>query len=309
MNDRQASHSVLMIRPAAFRSNPETAASNAFQDPDAMPASQAADEALAEFDAAVQVLRQAGVEVCVVDDTEQPSKPDAVFPNNWLTTHADGTVVLYPMMAPSRRTEVRRDVVDQLGSKFGFTVRRVLDLSARADDGRYLEGTGSMVLDRRACVAYACRSPRTDEPVLHEFCTAMGFRPFLFDAVDADGVPVYHTNVLMWIGGDIAAACLDALPDCDERASLGASLQQGGRALIELDLSQMSAFAGNALELRDAEGRAVIAMSETAHAAMTPSQLEKLHAHAKIVTVAVPSIERNAGGSIRCMLAEIFLPR
>lgn len=309
MDKLQTADTVLMIRPAAFRSNPETAATNAFQDMTAMPAAEAADAALAEFEAAVTALENAGVGVCVVDDTVQPSKPDAVFPNNWLSTHQDGTVVLYPMMAPSRRPEVRRDVVDALQDRFGFRVERVVDLSTHADSGRFLEGTGSMVLDRVARVAYACRSPRTDDSVLHEFCIAMDFEPFVFDAADADGVPIYHTNVQMWIGERVAAACMDAITDTVRRDELRTALLASGRELVELSLAQMAAFAGNALELRGSDGEAVIALSASAHAVMTESQLDLLRAHARLAVAGVPSIERSAGGSIRCMLAEIFLPR
>lgn len=308
MSDRQATHSVLMIRPAAFRSNPETAASNAFQDPGAMPAAQAAAAALPEFETVVSALQIAGVQVCVVDDTQQPPKPDAVFPNNWMSTHDDGTVVLYPMMAPSRRLEVRDDVVDLLEREFGFRVARVLDLSGHAEEGRFLEGTGSMVLDRENGIAYACRSPRTDKRVLDEFCSELGYRPFLFDAVDADGVPIYHTNVQMWIGERVAAACFDAVNDLQARDALRDSLLASGRELLALDLAQMAAFAGNALELRGHGDEAVIAMSSAAHGVLTESQLDTLRAHADIVATSIPTIELNAGGSIRCMLAEIFLP-
>ena len=305
----QTTDTVLMIRPAAFRSNPETAASNAFQDTDAMPAEEAAVYALAEFDTAVAALRNMGVTVCVVDDTPTPPRPDAIFPNNWLSTHEDGTAVLYPMQAPSRRLEVRPDILDVLQDNFGYRINRVLDLTPWATRGRFLEGTGSMVLDRSHRIAYACRSPRTHPQVLEVFCEELGFRPVLFDAQDGEGMAIYHTNVQLWIGERVAAACLSAVQSDTERTALQEALLGSGRELLELSQEQMAAFAGNMLELCSADGNHVLAMSASAHAALSEAQIDILRGYAEIAVAGIPSIERCSGGSFRCMLAEIFLPK
>lgn len=304
----QVTDAVLMIRPAAFRSNPQTAASNAFQDTGALPAAAAHEQAEQEFDAAVDALVAAGVTVHVFDDTPEPRRPDAIFPNNWISTHADGTVVVYPMQAPNRRAEVRRDIVAALAADLGYRVDRVLDLTPWADRERFLEGTGSMVLDRVNRVAFAANSLRTDREVLDAFATELDYRPVLFDARDRDGVPIYHTNVMMWIGTTFAAVCLDAVSDGTERQLLR-DLAGTGRELIELDFAQVSAFAGNALELRAADGVPVLALSRSAHDSLTPGQREALFGRMRAAVADISAIEACSGGSFRCMIAEIFLPR
>lgn len=306
---QQATDTVMMIRPARFRSNPETAASNAFQDTSALPDQRAQEAALREFEGAVKSLQTAGVDVCVMEDEPEPLRPDAIFPNNWITTHPDGTVVLYPMLAESRRTEVRPGLVDALRSQYGFAARRVLDLTAWVQQGKFLEGTGSMVLDHFARVAYACNSPRTDRAVLEAFCAELDYEPVMFDAVDAEGIPVYHTNVMMWIGTKLAGVCLEAIPDAGQRALLRERLAASGRDILELSQQQVLAYAGNMLELRTRDGASVMAMSASAHGALTAPQLEIIHGHATPVAADIASIEVCAGGSLRCMLAEVFLPR
>lgn len=305
---RQATGAVLMIRPAAFRSNPQTAASNAFQDTDALPAAVAHEQAAQEFDAAVDALVAAGVTVHVFDDTPEPSRPDAIFPNNWISTHADGTVVTYPMQAPNRRAEVRPDIVAALSADLGYRVDRILDLSPWAGRDRFLEGTGSMVLDRVNRVAFAANSPRTDREVLEVFSGELGYRPVLFDARDRDGIPIYHTNVMMWIGTRVAAVCLDAIADEAERAIVRESAASG-RTLVELDFAQVSAFAGNALELRAADGVPVLAMSRSAYDSLEPAQRDVLFDGVRAAVADIGAIEACSGGSLRCMIAEIFLPR
>lgn len=304
----QTTNAVLMIRPAAFRSNPQTAASNAFQDTGALPAAAAHERAGPEFDAAVDALVAAGVTVHVFDDTPEPSRPDAIFPNNWISTHADGTVVTYPMQAPNRRAEVRADIVTSLSADLGYRVDRVLDLTPWADRDRFLEGTGSMVLDRLNRVAFAANSLRTDREVLDAFATELDYRPILFDARDRDGVPIYHTNVMMWIGTGCAAVCLEAIADESERRIVR-DLAGTGRKLIELDFAQVSAFAGNALELRATDGAPVLALSRSAHDALEPGQREVLFDGTRAAIADIGSIEACSGGSLRCMIAEIFLPR
>jgi hypothetical protein len=303
----QCAAAVLMVRPAAFGVNPETAASNAFQS--LAPAGGRDREfAMAEFDGAVAALQRAGVEVRVVDDTAEPPSPDAVFPNNWLSLHHDGTAVLYPMLSPLRRRERRRDVLAALEAQ-GFVLRRVLDLSGWEASGQFLEGTGSMVLDHRGRVAYACLSPRTCSRPLAQFCAELGYEAHAFRASGPAGEDLYHTNVLMSVAQDFSVACLDAVDDAAERRRLRERLAGGGRELVELDRSQMNAFAGNMLALHPAGGAPLVAMSATAWQALRPDQRRRLERHGGIVTAALPTIERCGGGSLRCMLAEVFLPR
>jgi len=298
-----------MIRPASFASNPQTFASNRFQTaPLEQDGAGARQLARAEFDALASALTRAGVTVHVFEDTPEPVKPDAVFPNNWFSTHEDGTVVLYPMLAPNRRTERRFDVLEELHSRAGFHVRATIDLSYRELEGKYLEGTGSLVLDRRHRIAYACLSPRTDLDVLGEFGQRLDYEIVAFDAADASGAPIYHTNVLMSVGTRFAAVCSDAI-HASLRTAILALLETTGHRLVQLSFEQMQAFAGNMLELRSRSGDPVIALSETAWQSLDPSQRSALEAYGSIVSVPIPTIERLGGGSVRCMLAEVFLPR
>ena len=303
----QCASTVLMVRPAAFGANPETAASNAFQSASVTTPAER-DAALAEFDAVAEALDRGGIEVIVVDDLPEPPKPDAVFPNNWLSLHHDGTAVLYPMLSPLRRRERRRDVIAAVEAR-GFAVRRVLDLTAWESSELFLEGTGSMVLDHAARIAYACLSPRTHERPLARFATELGYATHAFRASGPRGEDVYHTNVLMCVGEGFATACLEAVVDPVERRRLADSLSAGGHDLVELDRAQMDAFAGNMLALRSAQGVPVVAMSTTAWNALDAGQRESLGRHGELLTAALPTLERHGGGSLRCMLAEVFLPR
>lgn len=303
----QCASTVLMIRPAAFGSNPETAASNAFQST-GLPGPRDREFALAEFDGAAAALERAGVEVIVVDDIEEPPRPDAVFPNNWISLHHDGTVALYPMLSPLRRHERRRDVVALLESR-GFGLRRVLDLSGWESDGLYLEGTGSMVLDHRLRLAYVAESPRSSPRPLARFCEELGYVPRLFHAAGPDGEPVYHSNVVMCIGEGFAAACLAAVGDAAQRRRLEADLRQGERELLVLQPAQMNCFAGNMLALRTTGGQPVVALSAAAWQSLDAAQRRLLERQGSVVTAPLPTIERVGGGSLRCMLAEVFLPR
>lgn len=306
--DSQLASAVLMIRPARFESNPMTAASNVFQGQNsATPAAQQA-AALREFDGLVKELRDAGIHVVVVDDTPEPHTPDSIFPNNWVSFHADGKVLMYPMEAPNRRTERRTDIIDKLGSELGFQVREVIDLSGHEDEGHFLEGTGSMVLDRVNKVAYACLSSRTQLDPLGDFAQRMGYEVVAFDAVDRRGVPIYHTNVLMNVGETIAVICLDAIPQEAQRHAVLDRLQNSGRQVVNLSFDQLDAFAGNMLELRNEHGERVLAMSSQAWESLDEDQRDVLGANRKIVSAAIDNIESSAGGSVRCMLAEIHLP-
>lgn len=303
----QCAAAVLMVRPMAFAGNPETAASNAFQSAAQISAKEQA-AARMEFDSLAAALERAGVEVLCVNDTPDPPKPDACFPNNWLSLHHDGTAVLYPMLSPVRRRERRPELLTEIQAQ-GFEILRVLDLADWEDRGAHLEGTGSMVLDHRSRVAYACPSPRTHREVLLAFAGELGYAPVSFEATGPAGEPLYHTNVLMCIGEGFATVCAEAIVDPGQRAQLVEALAATGRELLLISRAQMSAFAGNMLALATRSGSRVIALSATAWAALDAGQRRALERHGEIVAAAVPTVERYGGGSVRCMLAEVFLPR
>ena len=309
VQEPQLASAVLMIRPVQFVSNPLTAASNHFQGKsDKTPVEQNAS-AQQEFDVLASALRDAGVFVVVVDDTAEPHTPDSVFPNNWVSFHADGRVVLYAMEAENRRTERRPEILELLGTEFGFGISEVIDLSGHERAGHFLEGTGSLVLDRLNRVAYACLSSRTQLDPLGDFAQRMDYEVLAFDAVDRNGEPIYHTNVMMSVGEEIAAICTDAIARDDQRAAVVESLIDSGRELLFLSFDQLDAFAGNMLELRDANGGRVVAMSQQAFDSLDAAQLALLQANGAIVTADIATIEASAGGSVRCMLAEIHLPK
>jgi hypothetical protein len=309
---RQCADAVLMVRPAAFDYNPETAASNRMQRPAATGDASPREAARGEFAQLVLALQGEGVRVCVVDDTAQPPKPDAVFPNNWISFHPDGTVVLYPMLSAIRRRERRDDIVAAVSAELGFEVRRTLDLTAYERDGKYLEGTGSLVLDHAARVAYACRSPRTDATVLEHWGRELGYEIEPFEATDAAGVPLYHTNVLMCIGTNFVVVGADAIAPGDRDRVL-ARLAASGREIVRVGHDAVAAFAGNMLELAswdEALGDcSVLVMSASARASLDRDTYARLAGCVdNVVAVPIPTIERLGGGSVRCMLAEVFAP-
>ncbi len=307
--ESQLASTVLMIRPTRFERNELTAESNAFMDDVSAPPAVQQARAADEFEAVVKALEQAGVNVVVVDDTLEPHTPDSVFPNNWISFHADGRVVLYPMEAPNRRTERRSDVLDTLHDVHGFRVGEVVDLSSHEDDGRFLEGTGSLVLDRTNHVAYACLSSRTHLDPLGEFAQKLDYDVVAFDAVDRDGTPIYHTNVLMALGEAFAVICLGTIRDAAQREAVVSHLEAGGRRIIELDLDQLERFAGNMLELRAGDGARVLALSRQAADSLRPEQRAELESGIDRFAVAdISTIEATSGGSVRCMLAEVHLP-
>lgn len=310
MAEQQSSSDILMIRPVRFSGNPQTSPSNRFQQL-GNPADPAAiqERALAEFVGLADALMRAGVQVHVFDDTAEPHTPDSIFPNNWVSFHADGTVVLYPMLAPNRRLERRMDLLEALHAQHGFHIARTIDLSHRETQGKFLEGTGSLVLDRINRVAYACLSPRTDMDVLGEFGQRLDYEIAAFEAVDADGAAIYHTNVLMSVGTRFAAVCADCI-EAGRRKPIVEMLRSGGRAIVALSYAQMQSFAGNMLELRTQDGAYVVAMSETARATLSTEQASIIEQGAgPIVSSPISTIERLGGGSVRCMLAEVHLPR
>jgi len=309
MHEPQSAAAVLMIRPARFGFNPETAASNALQQPPAAAQRAAVQSAaLAEFDAVAATLRAAGVAVYVAADAPEPAKPDAVFPNNWVSFHRDGRVVLYPMQAPSRRAERREELVAEVAHAGGFRVSGTLDLSYREAQGQFLEGTGSLVLDRAARVAYACLSPRTDLDVLGDFAQRLDYDPVAFEAFDQEGRPIYHTNVLMAVGSRFAVVCAEAIAEPRQRGEIRSRLEATGHEIVEITHTQMRAFAGNCLELAARGGNAIV-LSQTAWKAFDAGQRAILERHGAILPVAIPTIERVGGGGVRCMLAEIHLPK
>ncbi|HEV7607500.1 MAG TPA: arginine deiminase-related protein [Steroidobacteraceae bacterium] len=308
-----------MVRPKHFGYNPQTAATNRFQKPgfqqpgaEGRAAAEVAERALREFDAFAAALAAEGVAVCVAPDSDAPPKPDAVFPNNWVSFHANGTVVLYPMHAENRRAERRQEIIDTAVRETGFELRRILDLTAHEKEGRFLEGTGSLVLDHPARVAYACLSPRTDEAVAREWAREMGYTLELFAAADESGTPIYHTNVLMHVGTRIAVVALDAIAVAD-RGRVEQRLRASGRDLVAIDHAEMRAFAGNMLEVGSWDEYlgdfTILVMSETArHALATPKYVRLYSSVDAVLAVPLDVIERHGGGSVRCMLAEVFLP-
>ncbi len=298
-----------MIRPARFESNPLTAESNRFQGKtSATPAEQQA-QALTEFDALVVALGDNGINVIVVDDTAKPHTPDSIFPNNWVSFHADGRVVLYPMEASNRRTERRVDIVESMGSEHGFHLSEIVDLSHHEKNEHYLEGTGSMVLDRVNRIAYACLSTRTQMDALGDFAQRMDYDVVAFDALDRDGAPIYHTNVLMNIGEKVAVICSEAIARDDQREAVLERLSDTGHEIVNLSYDQMDAFAGNMLELRTNGGERLIAMSQQALESLNETQLAILNENGGVLSAPIDNIESSAGGSVRCMLAEIHLPQ
>jgi hypothetical protein len=305
----QSAADVLMIRPVRFAGNPQTSASNRFQltSPGAPDEVQAA--ALREFEAMVRSLRETGVNVHVFEDTPDPHTPDSIFPNNWVSFHADGTIVLYPMLAENRRLERRSELLNELSARRGFRVAQLIDLTQYEQQGKFLEGTGSLVLDRAGRVAYACISPRTDLDVLGDFAQRLDYEIVAFEAFDAAGAPIYHTNVLMCIGARFAAICSACIRE-DERAAVVDALRTTGHEIVDLSMEQLAAFAGNMLELRTPASGTVIAMSARAYDALTAQQRSVLEAcGGPIVATPIPTIETHGGGSVRCMLAEIHLPK
>jgi hypothetical protein len=304
----QTTRNLFMVRPAHFGPNAQTAVSNVFQQSGEHPSTLLEAAALNEFDGMVDCLRAAGVHLIVVDDTEIPVKPDAVFPNNWITTHANGDVFLFPLEASNRRAERRMDIVDAFAADYGFAVGRVTDLSAHECEGRFLEGTGSMVLDRVHRVAYVTPSTRTHPELLRDFALEAGYEACAFDTLDDGGRPIYHTNVMMAIGERFVVICGAAIADSRQREAVMQRLAGTGRRIIDITMEQMVAFAGNLLEVRGKADEPLIVLSQTAHNVLTDRQRALLQDFGNLLPVSISTIERVGGGSVRCMLAEIFLP-
>lgn len=299
---------VMMIRPAHFGFNEETAANNAFQRHETQ-RSQAEVEVQArtEFDAFVRRLQASDIRVKVIADTAEPVKPDAVFPNNWISFHANGKIITYPMFSSIRRQERRPDIVQSIQKEFGY--KTVVDYSHWEKDGKFLEGTGSMLFERREGWAFACVSPRTHPDLFKLFCREQGFQPVLFEAEDGQGQLIYHTNVMMAMGETYAVICLDAIPGSSDREKVTSSLKKSGKSIIEISLEQVNSFAGNMLLVRNKHGIRYLIMSEQAFLSLNSSQINLLEKDVSILQAPIYTIEKLGGGSVRCMLAEVFLPK
>ncbi|MFC3559950.1 citrulline utilization hydrolase CtlX [Pedobacter jamesrossensis] len=293
-----------MIRPVDFKFNEQTAGNNKFQV--ASNETNVQKLALEEFDGFVALLRKNEVDVTVVDDTLQPETPDSIFPNNWVSFHDDGSVYLYPMFSENRRQERRSEIIEGLKEK--FEVNHITDISFYENQVAFLEGTGSMVLDRINKIAYACLSVRTDEEVLNNFCMLSGYNPISFQAVDGSIFPIYHTNVMMCIGDKFAVICMDSIPDVEEKEKVAISLIDSGKEIIEISLEQMNRFAGNMLQVTNTKGESLLVMSEQAYLSLNAEQIAQLEKYSRIIYAPIYTIEKNGGGSARCMLAEIHLP-
>lgn len=308
----QTTSHILMIRPVAFGFNEQTAVDNHYQvEAGREQAEDIHRRALAEFDRFVQMLTEAGVEVTVVNDTLDPHTPDSIFPNNWVSFHDDGTVILYPMCAPNRRQERRMDIIERLKSQ-GFRVSQVIDMSGSETEGRFLEGTGSLVLDRENMVAYACLSQRTNEDLVAQWAAQTGFAPVTFDAVqEVDGayLPIYHTNVMMSVGSELAVVCAESVMDGLQREEMLAALKATGKHIVLISMEQKASFAGNMLEVSSSDGRPLMVMSTQAFESLAEGQRAVIGKYCDILHSDIRTIETHGGGSARCMMAEVFLPR
>ncbi|OYQ43241.1 citrulline utilization hydrolase CtlX [Flavobacterium aurantiibacter] len=309
---RQSTDTLLMIRPVAFRMNEQTAVNNYYQKviDGLLPATVNA-KAQEEFDAFVSKLEAAGIRVIVVNDTVEPDTPDSIFPNNWVSFHDNGDVVLYPMFAENRRLERREDILDEIENA-GFVIEEIMDYTAAEEDNFFLEGTGSLLLDRINKIAYCALSPRADEELFIEFCEDFDYAPVIFEAFQTvDGVrkQIYHTNVIMCLGTDFAVLCADCIDDKQERKHVLEQLRNSGKEVVLISEDQVNNFAGNMLEVTTADGKRYIVMSEAARTSLRPAQIQILEKYGVILSSSLDTIEACGGGSARCMMAEVFLPK
>ncbi|PQJ82530.1 citrulline utilization hydrolase CtlX [Polaribacter glomeratus] len=308
----QATNSILMIRPVNFRMNEQTAVNNYYQKvlKDLLPAT-VNQKAQQEFDAFVEKLRSFGVEVVVVSDTKELDTPDSIFPNNWVSFHADATVAMYPMFAVNRRLERREDILEEL-EKNGFLIENIVDYTSAEDEQVYLEGTGSMILDRENKKAYCALSPRADEDLFIEFCEDFEYTPVIFTSyqtVENKREAIYHTNVMMCVAETFAVVCLSSIDDKTERKNVLKSLKEDKKQVIEITEEQVNNFAGNMLQVKGANDELFLVMSQAAHDCLTQSQKSQINRHCKIISSSLDTIEACGGGSARCMMAEVFLPK
>ena len=307
----QTTNTILMIRPINFRKNEQTAVNNYFQEDIDLRNAEINKKAQEEFDGFVFKLKSFGVNVVVVSDTAESDTPDSIFPNNWISFHADGTVGLYPMFAENRRLERRDDILIEL-EKSEFTIENIVDYTSAEDEGLFLEGTGSIILDRLNNKAYCALSDRADENLFIEFCEDFEYTPIVFVAnqtVKGDRAVIYHTNVMMCVAETFAVICLDSIDDKSEKKNVLKHLKEDGKQVIEITEAQMHSFAGNMLQVRGEKDEKFLVMSKTAHDSLTQSQVAKINNHCKIISSSLETIETCGGGSARCMMAEVFLPK
>lgn len=304
----QTTNTILMIEPVAFGFNDQTAENNYFQQKDFHPETDIQQLALAEFNGMVETLRANGVNVLVVKDTEQPHTPDSIFPNNWISFHEGGQVVLYPMFAPNRRPERRKDIIEYV-STHGSPVNNVDDFTFWEEKKLYLEGTGSMVFDRENKIAYAALSERTDKTVFLQFCSVFGFKPVYFHAnqsVEGKLLPIYHTNVMMCVADKYALICTNAIDNDEELIRVYDQLEQSGKEIIPISRQQMHNFVGNMLQVENTDGKLLLVMSQTAFDSLNDHQIYRLKSYNELIVIPIPTIEKTGGGSVRCMMAEVF---
>ena len=309
---QQITDTILMVRPINFRMNEQTAVNNYYQKVlDNITPQTVQQQALQEFDAFVKKLQSVGIKVVVVQDTKEPDTPDSIFPNNWISFHESGDVALYPMFAENRRLERREDVLELLENE-GFHIENIVDYTSAEEEDIFLEGTGSLLLDRKNGKAYCALSPRADEELFIEFCEDFEFTPVVFTAyqtVDGKRMPIYHTNVIMCLGEDFAVICLDCIDDKTERKNVLKNLKEDGKEVIAITEEQVVQFAGNMLHVKNSEGKRFIVMSNAAYQSLTKEQLQKLEKHGELLYNSLDTIEACGGGSARCMMAEVFLPK
>ncbi|WKN29611.1 arginine deiminase-related protein [Porifericola rhodea] len=309
----QLTDTILMIRPVKFGYNAETATNNLYQKKqEEQTAESIQHKALTEFNQFVDKLQAAGLSVITIDDTISPSKPDSIFPNNWISTHDDGTIVTYPMWATSRRKERREDIIEKLQS-LGYSAGRRVDYARFESEEQFLEGTGSMILDREHKIAYACVSPRTHKELFAAFCEEFGYKAVLFTASQTtrEGKlsEIYHTNVMMSVGENIAIICDETIRNAEERNRVLQTLKNTGKEIVSISEAQCNQFAGNMLQVRNREGKKLLVMSEQAYRSLNEAQVKQIEKHTEILYSPLYTIETNGGGSARCMMAEIFLPK
>lgn len=307
----QITNTLLMIRPVRFRKNEETAVNNYFQEDLQLQQTAINRQAQAEFDGLANVLEAAGVTVIVVDDIPEADTPDSIFPNNWISFHEDGTVVLYPMFAENRRRERREDILEVLEGK-GYEIQEIMDYTGAEEEEVFLEGTGSLILDRENRIAYCALSERADENLFIEFCEDFDMAPVLFTArqsVKGERLPIYHTNVMMCLAEHFAVICLSCIDDKKERKLVVDQLKASGKEIIEISEDQMHQFAGNMLQVLGANGERLLVMSQAARNSLTPKQVATIEKTSRIISSSLDTIETCGGGSARCMLAEVFLPK
>ncbi len=307
---KQLTSNIMMIRPANFGFNEETAANNSFQSLEKVENKiSLKDIATLEFDNMVNILRSSGIHVVVIEDTNTPEKPDAVFPNNWISFHENGVLITYPMFAENRRVERRDDIIDKISEQFKINNRYSFEFYENdSEEPLFLEGTGSMIFDRPNRIVYACLSQRTDATLIDKFNVLMGTQSCVFKAVDRNGLEIYHTNVMMALGEDFVVICLESIPDAERKNQLLKLFGKTGKEVIEISMKQMESFAGNMLEVKNKNNKRYLCMSQTAFEALTEDQKEILSARTHLLPIPIPNIEKFGGGSVRCMMAEIFLP-